>query len=75
MSAKAATPSSRLTSQDPVDVKWRGDQMRASSAIEGIEGSPSLRAYAERLESEGVPLEERIRLIGAYEGDSNQFPG
>lgn len=75
MTTKAPARPSRLTSQDPIDVKWRGEQMRASSAIEGIKGSPSLRAYAEKLERDGVPLEERIRLIGAFDGDAADFGG
>lgn len=58
---------SRFSSQDPADIAWRVQQMYENSAIEGIERDPVLAAFVDQMDAEGVPPEEQIRRIIAFD--------
>jgi len=57
---------SRLTSQKPAYIKWRVDQMRANSRIEGIEPDPRYVDFTAQMDTEGVPVEEQIERFKAF---------
>lgn len=64
-------PTSRYRSQHPDDIAWRKEQARHNNRLEGIEPDPILDAFVERMESEGVPVQERIKRLKAVVKEAN----
>ncbi|MFQ6186297.1 hypothetical protein ACLMJV_30855 [Sinorhizobium meliloti] len=59
---------SRFTSQKPAYIKWRVDQMRANSRIQGMEPDPRYTDFTAQMDAEGVPVEEQIERFQAFLG-------
>jgi len=58
---------SRFSSQKPEDIAWRGNIAWVDAAIEGIERHPALAQLSEEMDAEGLPIEEKIKRVIAFD--------
>lgn len=61
---------SRFSSQKPEDIAWRVNAARVDSAIEGMERHPVLAKLVDDMDAAGVPVEEQIKRIIAFDLDA-----